>query len=268
MPDPGTLGVAPATHLIRARTDDAVLALPLGSLVIAGTEPVLVDVGSPAGRDAWWRSVEALVDPGVVRWVFLSHDHLDHCGNLVEVLERCPQATLVASWRRGASLTQRCGVPASRTRLVADGETFTAGDRDLTALRPPAYDSPATSGLFDHATSVYWASVCFGTPVPHDVDDVADLDRDVWENGFSRYHRLLSPWISDVDPIRWRAAVGRVAVRAPRVIASARGPLIRRGDVGRALDLLADLAGLPEVPSPVPVRAGISAATPDGLARR
>jgi hypothetical protein len=91
--------------------------------------------------------------------------------------------------------------------------------------------------------------VCFGTPIPHDVDEVSVLDRDVREDGFSTYHRRLSPWIADVDPSRGRAAVSRVGVHGPHTIASARGPLIRRGDVGRALDLLTDLAGLPE-PAP------------------
>lgn len=32
-----------------------------------------------------------------VRWVFLSHDDHDHVGNLLEVLDQCPNATLVAA---------------------------------------------------------------------------------------------------------------------------------------------------------------------------
>ena len=159
---------------------------------------------------------------------------------------------MVASWAMAARLAQRApDLDPDRCRWVAEGDVLPAGGRDLCVLRPPAYDSPATLGLFDRETGVYWASVCFGTPVPHDVDEVSVLDRDVWEDGFSTYHRSLSPWIADVDPPRWRAAVGRVAVHGPRTIASARGPVICRGEVGRALDLLTDLAGLPE---PVPGR--------------
>ena len=255
MPDPRTLAVAPDVHLVRSAGAVAAadqVTLPRNALVIGGPEPVLVDVGDVAGREAWWRQVEALVDPAAVRWVFLGHDDVAHCGNLEEVLDRCPAATVLAAWPLGPRLAARCPLPADRVRWLADGDTVTAGGRELTAIRPPAYDSPGTSGLFDHATGVYWASVCFGTPVPHDVDEVSALDRDVWEDGFSRYHRTLSPWLADVDPTRWRAAIGRVAVRAPRTIASARGPLIRRGDVGRALDLLADLAGLPEIGAPAP----------------
>lgn len=253
MTHPRTLPVAPDVWLVRSAAPELDGgALPLNTLVVTGDDPVLVDTGAGADRDGWWDQVEALVDVAAVRWVVLGHDDPAHCGGLADVLDRCPEATVVASWAMEDRLGDRAGGPVpGRTRWVAEGDVLPAAGRDLCVLRPPAYDSPATIGLFDPASGVYWASVCFGTPLPHDVDEVSVLDRDVWEDGFSTYHRRLSPWIADVEPSRWRAAVGRVAVHGPRTIASARGPLIRRGDVGRALDLLTDLAGLPE---PVPGR--------------
>lgn len=252
MTHPRTLAVAPDVWLVRSPAPADGPALPLNTLVVTGDDPVLVDTGPAPDRDVWWAQVEALVDVAAVRWVVLTHDDPAHCGALAEVLARCAGATVVASWAMAARLAQRApGLDPDRCRWVAEGDVLPAGGRDLCVLRPPAYDSPATLGLFDRGTGVYWASVCFGTPVPHDVDEVSVLDRDVWEDGFSTYHRSLSPWIADVDPSRWRAAVGRVAVHGPRTIASARGPVICRGEVGRALDLLTDLAGLPE---PVPGR--------------
>lgn len=253
MSHPRTLPVAPDVWLVRspAETQGETL-LPLHSLVVTGDDPVLVDTGATADREQWWAQVEALVDPAAVRWLVLGHDDPAHCGALAEVLARCPGATVVASWALEQRLPDRAPeLDPRRVRWVAEGDVLQAGSRDLCVLRPPAYDSPATIGLFDARSGVFWASVCFGTPLPHDVDEVSVLDRDVWEDGFSTYHRRLSPWIADVEAPRWRAAVGRVAVHGPRTIASARGPLIRRGEVGRALDLLTDLAGLPE---PVPGR--------------
>ncbi|HEU5152519.1 MAG TPA: MBL fold metallo-hydrolase [Iamia sp.] len=261
MPHPRTLPVASDVWLVRSPLDGP--GLPLNTLVVAGEDPVLVDTGPAPDRALWWAQVEALVDVADVRWLVLGHDDPAHCGGLADVLDRCPGATVVASWAMEERLAQRLpGLDPGRLRWVADGDVLRAGGRDLCVLRPPAYDSPATVGLYDAASGLYWASVCFGTPLPHDVDEVSVLDRDVWEDGFSTYHRRLAPWIADVDPARWRAAVGRVAVQGPRTIASARGPLIRRGDVGRALDLLTDLAGLPE-PAPrrsVPPTPGTSVA--------
>jgi len=246
MPHPRTLPVAPDVWLLRSPVADrGGPFVPDASLVVGGPVPVLVDTGGPDPA-CWWAQVEALVDLRAVRWIVLSHDDPQRRADLPAVLDRCPEATVVASSARGHRRSVGPEVPLDRCRWVADGDLVPVGDRDLVVVRPPAYDSPATMGLSDPVTGVYWASVAFGTPVPHEVDEVSVLDRDVWEDGFSAYHRRLSPWLADVDPARWRAAVGRVAVRAPRTIASSRGPLIRRGDVGRALDLLTDLAGLPE----------------------
>src|SRR5205085_12641047 len=60
----------------------------INSMVILGQEPVIVDTGTPANRQQWMRDVFALVEPEDVRWVFLSHDDVDHTGNLDRSEER------------------------------------------------------------------------------------------------------------------------------------------------------------------------------------
>ena len=183
----------------------------MNSMVITGDEPVIVDTGNELSRTEWMEAAFSIVDPADVRWIFLTHDDVDHHGNLFEALDRCPGATLVASWFIGERLSALRPLPLARCRWVNDGERFLAGERELVAIRPPAYDSPTTRGLFDVASGTYWASDCFGTTVPHAADDVSSLDLDVWVEGFSTYQRLLSPWLSDVDPLRWRAASRRCA---------------------------------------------------------
>lgn len=222
----------------------------VNAMVLAGEEPVLVDTGARAASEAYWSQVSSVVDPADVRWIFLSDDDADHVGNLAEALDRCPQATVVASWLLAQRLADAQALPVGRTRWVADGDAFDAGDRTLLAVRPPAYDSPATRGLFDERTGVYWAADCFATPVPDDIDEVAELDDAVWSAAFATYHGWLSPWVADVDPIRWRRAVGRVAALGATTIASAHGPVIRGPRVARALDLALELAGRPVRPEP------------------
>lgn len=251
MSDPTPQAICPDVHLIRSLPDSGgPLRVAVNSLVLTGTEPVLVDTGAAVDAEAWWAQVESVVDPDDVRWIFLSHDDVDHYGNLLGALDRCPAATLVASWM----IVQRLGalgpLPAERCRWVNDGERFTAGDRELVAIRPPAYDSPTTRGLYDATSGIYWASDCCGTPVPHPADEVAQLDRDVWDEGYLRWHRLLSPWATQVEAGAWRRAVGRIAGLELRAIASAHGPVIGRRDVGHALDLLGELPGMAEVPHP------------------
>ncbi len=67
----------------------------LNSMVILGAEPVVVDTGTPANRETWLNDVFSLVEPEEVRWVFLSHEDVDHTGNFDQVMNACPNATLV-----------------------------------------------------------------------------------------------------------------------------------------------------------------------------
>ena len=151
-------------------------------MVILGAEPMIVDTGTPANREQWLEDVFSLVEPDDVRWVFLSHDDVDHSGNLDEVMTACPNATARCATGRWSS-----GTPtASTSRSTGAGGSWTAsrfdvGDRTLHALRPPVYDSPTTRGLFDPTTGVYWAVDTFATPLPDPHMGVADLDPEFWQ---------------------------------------------------------------------------------------
>jgi flavorubredoxin len=243
------LAVTPDVHLIRSLPEGGgPERLARNSLVLRSpADTVLVDTGAVLDRDRWWEQVESVVDPSDVRWIFLSHEDADHIGNLPEALERCPQATVVTSWQLGQRLAGTLSIPLGRCRWLNDGERVHLGDREVVAVRPPAYDAPTTRGLYDLGSKVYWAADCFGLPVPHAVDDVGQLDRDVWEDGTFRFGALLSPWVAQVDPLRWRQAVSRVAALDLHALAGAHGPLVRRRDVDHALDLVAEL---PECPTP------------------
>jgi hypothetical protein len=124
------------------------------------------------------------------------------------------------------------------------------GDREVVALRPPTYDSPTTRGLYDVGSKVYWASDCFGLPVPHPVDDVSQLDRDVADTGMLRFGSLLSPWVAQVDARRWRQSVSRISALDLHALTGAHGPVIRRPDVDHAIDLLAELPHHPQEAAP------------------
>ena len=142
------------------------LEIYLNSMVILGAEPVIVDTGTPANRKQWLEDVFSLVEPEDVRWIFLSHDDVDHTGNLDEALTACPNATLVCNWAMVERHTNCFEFPLHRCRWVMDGESFDVGDRTLHAIRPPVFDSPTTRGLYDPTTQVYWAVDTFATPLP------------------------------------------------------------------------------------------------------
>ncbi len=232
--------IAPDTFVIQATQGEgtAPVAVHLNAMVIRGPEPIIVDTGVPELGDRYLADMWSLVDPHDVRWVFLSHDDIDHYGNLEAVMAACPNATLVTSWFMWERMGNLPTVPPWRMRWVADGETFEANGRTYAAVRPPLYDSPTTRGLLDTRTGVYWASDCFATTVPHGVPDVGELDRDEWIAATIANAQALSPWVVDLDSRRYHQQVDALSRLGISAIASCHSPTITGADLGTAFEAL------------------------------
>jgi flavorubredoxin len=220
------------------------------SLVIRGREPVIVDTGCALVREQWLEQAFSVVDPVDVRWVFLSHDDHDHLGNLDVVLERCPNATLIASFAIVGRLSGDIELPLDRMRWLDVGESLDLGDRVLTAVRPPMFDSPATRGLFDSTTGLLWAADSFGTLMPGEVYEAADIPVELYEASFAALNSWNTPWLEWVDPARFAALVDSTAALPIDVVASAHGPLHRGAQIDDAFRRTLALAGEPTVPMP------------------
>nr|WP_062335722.1 MBL fold metallo-hydrolase [Herbidospora sakaeratensis] len=205
----------------------------VNTMVITGREPVLVDTGSDVHRDQWLEDVFSVVEPADVRWIFISHDDPDHVGNLTTTLDLCPRATLVTGRLRHPPLD-----PRRRVRHIRADESFPAGDRTLTAIRPPFYDAPATLGLYDTRTGVYWAADCFGAVVPHPTADAADLPAEEHLESVDRFATALSPWRAWLDPVVFGGYVDRLAAMELTALATAHGPTITDRRIGPAFDVL------------------------------
>jgi len=217
----------------------------LNSMVILGKEPVIVDTGTPANREQWLKDVFSLVDPDDVRWVFLSHDDVDHSGNLDEVMTACPNATLVCNWAMVERHTNCFDFPLDRCRWVMHDESFSVGDRTLYALRPPLYDSPTTRGLFDPTTGVYWAADTFATPLPDPKMAIPDLDPDFWHEGMALFaFGALCPWLSLLDHDKFGRFVDSVQGLDITTIAACHTPVIEGQFIERAFDNVRQLPTL------------------------
>lgn len=226
------------------------VVVDLNTMVIRAQEPVVIDTGVHENETQFLADVFDLVEPKDVRWVFISHDDIDHTGNLNALMAACPNATAILNWfiteRMGASLQ----VPPSRWRWIADGDTFDVGDRRLLAVRPPVYDSPTTRGLFDTSTGVYWASDAFATPMLAPARSVDELDADFWVDGMKTFNNYVSPWLSIVDGRRYRRTVNRIAALAPTTIAGCHTPAIPSSRVADALDAARRSPGAAVAPQP------------------
>lgn len=232
-------------HSVQRALGDPPLFVYLNSMVIRGAEPMIVDTGTVANREQWLDDVFSLVEPEDVRWIFLSHDDVDHSGNLEQTIDACPNAQLVCNWAMVERHTNFFEFPLQRCRWVVDGDSLDIGDRTLRALRPPVYDSPTTRGLFDPTTGVYWAVDTFATPLPDPEMGIADLDREFWDFGLMLFALgAVSPWLSMVDEHKYGAYVDRVQSLDITTVACCHSPVIEGQFIERAFARVRELPSL------------------------
>lgn len=232
--------IAADTHLVRQVFGEGALpqVLQLNSMVITGSEPVIVDTGVGLTLEPWAEAVFSIVEPEDVRWIFVSHDDSDHTGGLPLLLERCPNALVVANAFMVERMTADLPLPLERVRWVNHGESWDAGDRRLTAFLPPIFDSPTTRGLFDASTGAYWAADAFGAGLPAMVEEIGDLEPGWFHQAFLDFQRLVSPWHRWLDAGRYRAHVDELAALRPSVVANCHGLPLRGGALDGAFELL------------------------------
>jgi flavorubredoxin len=220
-------------------------------MLILGSEPTIIDTGTINNRAQWLKDVFSLVEPEDVRWIFLSHDDVDHTGNLVETMAACPNAKLVCNWAMVERHTNCFDFPLPKCRWVMDGDLLDIGDRTLAALRPPVFDSPTTRGVFDPTTGVYWAVDTFATPLPDPSMGVADLDREFWEFGLTLFALGgVSPWLSLVDQDKYNRYVDRVQKLDIKTIAACHSPIIEGEFIDRAFGRIRELPSIECPPMP------------------
>lgn len=252
VPETRAQQIAPETFLITnlAPAGEGVF-VPFNSMVIRGEQPVIIDTSTPAHRANWFRQVLDLVDPEDVRWVFISHDDGDHIGNLHELLEMCPNATLIANFfmmERQAVETHP--FPLHRMRWLGPGESLDVGDRRLHLVVPPIFDGPTTRGLFDERTRALWAVDSFAAMTPGEIHRVEDLPADLYDETFTLFNSMISPWHQWLDPRKYRRHTDALQGLGLSTVASSHGPVLTGAAIADAFARVSRLAGEPIVPPP------------------
>ena len=151
--------------------------LAINAFVIHAAEPVLVDTGAVRDGDDFMAALRSVIDPADLRWIWLTHTDFDHIGSLHRLLEENDRLRVVTSFLGVGILSLAAPVPLERVHLVNPGQTLGVGDRNLTALRPPAFDNPITTGLRDERSGILFSSDCFGAlleEVPECAEDLSD----------------------------------------------------------------------------------------------
>jgi len=155
----------------------------------AGRECALIETETSHARP---RILQALADQGYapqdVRWIIVTHAHLDHAGGAGGLMAACPNATLIGHPRAVSHLVapeklvhsaasvygaeqfaNLYGtiepIPAQRVRAVAEGETIALGDTELRVLHVEGHANHHIA-LADPATDSVFTGDAFGVVYP------------------------------------------------------------------------------------------------------
>lgn len=214
--------------------------LPVHAYLIKGKEPILVETGLYTQKDGFLEALRAEIDPAELRWIMITHEDLDHAGNLEPILNAAPKARLVLSFLSMLKISRYDLTPPDRVLIATPGQTFMAGDRRFGVIRPPVFDSSGTVGYFDEKTGTLFSADTFGGLVPEPTADV-DAIGPAYMEGSTLFMSANSAWLHDVDPARLKANVDAVRTLEPDVVLPTHGAPLK----GRTVALCDHLETLP-----------------------
>jgi flavorubredoxin len=201
--------------------------LAINAFLLAGREPILVDTGLTPECDAFVAALTGLIDPADLRWIYLTHDDSDHIGALHALLELAPRATVITTFLGAGKMSLFRPLPIQRVYFLNPGESLQLGDRLITALRPPLFDSPASTAMYEHGSRLLFSCDFFGAVLAAPVRLASELPAAVLAEAQILWANVDVPWVQTVDRARYRAAIAEVARLDPAWILSSHLPPAR-----------------------------------------
>lgn len=209
--------------------------LAVNAYLIKGPEPVLIDTGIGALQAEFVEELQKLVDPGDLRWIWLTHMDPDHIGNLRAVLELAPQARLITTFL-GAGKLNLWQIEHPHIQLLNPGDNLDLGDRQLQALQPPTFDAPETLACFDGRSRSLFSSDCFGALLTESVESSESVTDENLRDGLASWCQVDTPWLGMVDPDKLKSRCAALRNLQAEVILS--GHLPPAGNSRRLVDAL------------------------------
>ena len=216
--------------------------VPINAFVIKGSEPVLVDTGAVVESEEFVPALRSVIDPTDLKWIWLTHTDFDHIGSLHQLLAENSQVRVITTFLGVGIMSLFAPLPMDRVHFVNPGEKITVGDRTLSAVKPPAFDNPSTTGFYDDKSGVFFSSDCFGallSEVPQNAGDLSDKDL---REGQVFWATVDSPWLHKVDGGTFAKELDGIRKMEPKMILSSHLPAAP-GDMTERL--LASLAAAP-----------------------
>jgi flavorubredoxin len=204
---------------------DALIPLPdrtsYNAYLIRGSEKsALVDAVEP---NLVYILMNRLEGVEKIDYILSLHAEQDHSGGLTTVMEKYPQAQLIASPKGRENLSTHLSIPAERIHAVQDGEMLSLGDRNLQFIHIPWVHWPDTLAAYLVEDKLLFTSDFFGSHLATS-NLYASADEGRVYAAAKRYYAQI------MMPLRGMAQknLEKLAVLEPAFIAPSHGPIYDR----------------------------------------
>jgi hypothetical protein len=212
--------------------------VPINAFVLHGAEPVLVDTGTVLQSEDFMTALRSVIDPSDLRWIWLSHTDFDHIGSLHQLLAENPRLTVITTFLGVGIMGLTAPLPMDRVHLVNPGQTITLPDRTLTAVTPPVFDNPVTTGFYDDKSGALFTADCFGALLADVPQRAEDLSEEELRQGQMFWVMADSPWLCKVDGAIFTKDLDALRDFSPGQILSSHLPAASGASLGHMLDSL------------------------------
>ena len=184
------------------RLFDSLIPLPDGtsynSYVIKGSEKTaLIDTVDPTMQDVLINQLNRL---GIenISYIVANHAEQDHSGALPRVLERYPEAKVVATPRCKDMLIDLLMIPEEKFIAVNDKETISLGDRTLEFIHAPWVHWPETMLTYLREDKILFPCDFFGSHLATSDLYVTDGGQ-VYEAAKRYYAEIMMPFRTNIQ---------------------------------------------------------------------
>ena len=233
---------APDIHVLTFNMAIANLGqLPINAFLLRSAEPVLVDTGVGVQSAAFMSALRSLIDPAELSWIWLTHPDPDHIGSLHQLLRENTRLRVATTFLGVGIMSLFAPLPMDRVHLVNPGEKLVLSDRTLTAVKPPVFDNPSTTGFFDDKTRAFFSSDCFGAVLPEPPQHAAEIPEQQLRQGQTLWATIDSPWMHKVDRAKLSHELNQVRSMEPSLILSSHLPVATPPLMDRLLATIAEV---------------------------
>lgn len=147
------------------------------------------------------------------------HAEQDHSGAIPQVMEKYPNAVVIATPKGKGMLVDHLCVPEERIRTVGDGETFSLGNKTLEFIHTPWVHWPETMCTYLREDRILFSCDFFGSHLATSDLYVADESR-VYEAAKRYYAEIMMPFRAAI-----RKNLEKIRQRPVDLIAPSHGPV-------------------------------------------